>query len=99
MMKLLEDLVKAIDRLLDPVCQDPTAVLFGEYNGHYVRLVPIVGAGGHIDRWVPDFDEADRTDRLIAQGRIQARDDAQPATQATTPAAQATFDPAGVAGL
>lgn len=99
MMKLLEGLVKAIDRLLDPVCQNPRAVLFGEYRGYYVRLVPVMGKDGHIDRWIPDVDEADRTDRLIAQGRIQARDDTQPATQATAPAEQAAFDPSGVAGL
>lgn len=98
-MRLLRGLKRAIDRMLDPVCQNPRAVLFGEYRGYYVRLVPVMGKDGHIDRWIPDIDEAGRTDRLIAQGRIQARDNAQPATQVTAPAAQPAFNPAGVPGL
>lgn len=40
---------------LDPVCQNPDALMYTEYKGVVVRLVPVYNdAGDGIERWVPD---------------------------------------------
>ena len=80
---------------LDPVCQNPDAVLFTDYRGILIRLVPVIGENGHIDAWVNSPDEVARVDRLRAEPP-----DAPPSDPGeTAPPPLPDFDPAGVPGL
>lgn len=52
-MSLLAGLRRRLSVWLDPVCQDPDALLYTHYKGVAVRLVPVYN-GDRIDQWIPD---------------------------------------------
>ena len=73
----------AIDSV-DPVCQNRNAVILGEYNGFTVRLVPVEGADGCVESWIPDPREAQRIDAMLAANPGLAPAPQQPAPQQVT---------------
>lgn len=107
----MKQLLSAVWRLLtdwmDPVCQNRAAVIFGKYQGHYVRLRPLVGQSGRVETWVPDPTDADRIDMALASGAAPSPTlTAPPPSSAPTlppplPGGTTTppFNPAGVPGI
>ena len=57
----------------DPVCQNKSAVMMGEYKGYCVRLRPKVDANGRVVEWVTDADDCARVDEAIAAGVVKER--------------------------
>ena len=58
-------LAMAIDSV-DPVCQNRNAVIIGRYKGFIVHLVPVEGADGCVESWIPDPNETQRIDAILA---------------------------------
>lgn len=84
-MSFIRSLLRLPGRLLDPVDQNPNAILFGEHAGMLVRLRPVVEANGHIKKWVPDPQEAADAERAAATPQTPAPPTPQPTPQQPAP--------------
>lgn len=61
-------LVAAVSRILDPVCQDRLAVLYGDHDGVLVRLVPVLDSSRtRVVRWVKDPAAVELVNRMHAE--------------------------------
>ena len=101
-------MIRAVWKLLadwmDPVCQNRSAVILGKYQGYCVRLRPLVGRRGRVEAWVPDPEDAERIDRIMASGAASSPSLPVPAPATALPpplpgGASAPFNPAGVPGI
>lgn len=111
-MKIREWVKRKIKDMLDPVTQDPDAIMYTIHDGVAIRLRPAMGADGRIKEWIKDPDEIAALNSLRAK---QAATNPPPicgapapvptAAQTQTPAPTAApggtggFNPAGVSGL
>lgn len=79
LMRIAAKAVRAVEDALDPVCQNPDAVIYGRANGMTVRMRPIRGSDGRIADWIPD------PDKLFLVAEEEAREAAEAAASAPPP--------------
>lgn len=93
-----------ISRLLDPIPQNPNAILYGWYDGMAIPLRPVMDSSGRITDWIKDPADIERLEAARARRAaahppplVPAQPPALPPQTAQT--APSGFNPAGVAGL
>jgi len=93
---------KFFARLLDPVPQNPNAIIYGRYDGMVIPLRPVMDSRGRITDWIQDPADIERV--KAARARMAAAHPtpsvpAQPPVIPQAPAATGGFNPSGMNGL
>ena len=101
--KVLKALTGAIDRWLDETCQNPDAVIYGEYQGLDVRLRPVMRDGRVVD-WIPDPETVAAIDKGTLLEAAATPPPTLPAPPLPPPLPTPSFNPpsfnpAGIPGL